>query len=262
MMEDNEEEEEDDDKYPNYGDTATGHEEDEEAGGGEDEEASDVPIDDDLRRAIVDAHREAETENEKRKLKGMLDDHKKSYTQIAKMAKLGATGVAAMEGRGCCPNWAARPAVGRLSCAAPPRRAAASSRGAPLRPARRRRRPADLLCERPRAPPHRHALPPRIHRCAATVARRHQRATSAFFSDPAAGKESLHTMRARPRPGARTILERSGDGEVGTGLRRGSREVLSSGARTLVWNPDPVVYPDILWWRSRGPRSFQREPAY
>ena len=38
-------------------------------------------------------------------------------------------------------------------------------------------------------------------------------------------------------------------------------EVLSSGARTLVRNPGPVVDPDILWWRSRGPRSFQREPA-
>ena len=38
-------------------------------------------------------------------------------------------------------------------------------------------------------------------------------------------------------------------------------EVLSSGARTLVRNPGPVVDPDLLWWRSRGPRSFQREPA-
>ncbi|KAK1668782.1 hypothetical protein QYE76_056941 [Lolium multiflorum] len=49
MMEDNEEEEEDDDMYPNYGDTATGHDEDEDAGGGDqDEEASDEPVDDDL----------------------------------------------------------------------------------------------------------------------------------------------------------------------------------------------------------------------
>ncbi|KAK1660667.1 hypothetical protein QYE76_048826 [Lolium multiflorum] len=38
MMEDNEEEEEDHDMYPNYGDTATGHDEDEEAGGAEYEE--------------------------------------------------------------------------------------------------------------------------------------------------------------------------------------------------------------------------------
>jgi hypothetical protein len=36
--------------------------------------------------AIVDAHREAESVNEKWKLKGMLEDHKKSCTQIAKMA--------------------------------------------------------------------------------------------------------------------------------------------------------------------------------
>ena len=86
MMEDDDEEEEDDDMYPNYGDTATGHDEDEEAGEAEDEEASDEPADDDLRRAIADAHRDAETENEKRKLKGMLEDHKKSCTQIAKMA--------------------------------------------------------------------------------------------------------------------------------------------------------------------------------
>ncbi|KAK1641999.1 hypothetical protein QYE76_059804 [Lolium multiflorum] len=95
MMEDNEEEEEDDDMYPNYGDTATGHDEDEEAGGGEDEdeEASDEPIDDDLRRAIADAHREAETENEKRKLKGMLDDRKKKLYPNCEdgNTKLGAT---------------------------------------------------------------------------------------------------------------------------------------------------------------------------
>jgi hypothetical protein len=84
MMEDNEEEE-DDDMYPEYGDTATGEGEDEETGEAEDEEASDEPADD-LRRAIIDAHREAESINEKRKLKGMLEDHKKSYTQIAKMA--------------------------------------------------------------------------------------------------------------------------------------------------------------------------------
>ena len=76
-MEDNEEEEEDDDMYPNYGDTATGHDEDEEAGEAEDEEALDEPADDDLPRAIADAHREAESANEKRKLKGMLEDHKK-----------------------------------------------------------------------------------------------------------------------------------------------------------------------------------------
>ncbi|KAK1614812.1 hypothetical protein QYE76_020329 [Lolium multiflorum] len=93
-MENDDEEEEDDDMYPNYGDTATGHDEDEEAGGGDqDEEASDEPVDDDLRRAIADAHRDAETENEKRKLKGMLDDHKKKLYPNCEdgNTKLGAT---------------------------------------------------------------------------------------------------------------------------------------------------------------------------
>ncbi|KAK1625993.1 hypothetical protein QYE76_000308 [Lolium multiflorum] len=88
-MEDDDEKEEDNDMYPNYGDTATGHDEDEEAGGGEDEELSDEPVDDDLRRAI-DAHRD---ENEKRKLKGMLDDHKKKLYPNCEdgNTKLGAT---------------------------------------------------------------------------------------------------------------------------------------------------------------------------
>jgi hypothetical protein len=74
-MEDNEEEE-DDDMYPKYGDTATGEAEAEGTGEAEDKEASDEP-DDDLHRAIIDVHREAESVNEKRKLKGMLEDHKK-----------------------------------------------------------------------------------------------------------------------------------------------------------------------------------------
>ena len=40
-------------------------------------------------------------------------------------------------------------------------------------------------------------------------------------------------------------------------------EVLPGGARRLVRNPawGPVVDPDLLWWRSRGPHSVQREPA-
>ena len=38
-------------------------------------------------------------------------------------------------------------------------------------------------------------------------------------------------------------------------------EVLPSGARRLVRNPGPVVNPEILWWRSRGPLSVRREPA-
>ncbi|KAK1645756.1 hypothetical protein QYE76_063561 [Lolium multiflorum] len=75
MMEDNEEEE-DDDMYPKYGDTGTGQAEDEEAGEAKDEEAS-YELGDDLRRSIPDAHREPESANEKRKLKGMLEDHQK-----------------------------------------------------------------------------------------------------------------------------------------------------------------------------------------
>jgi hypothetical protein len=38
-------------------------------------------------------------------------------------------------------------------------------------------------------------------------------------------------------------------------------EVLPSGARCLVRNPGPVVDPELLWWRSRGPLSVRREPA-
>ena len=40
-------------------------------------------------------------------------------------------------------------------------------------------------------------------------------------------------------------------------------EVLPGGARRLVRNPasGPVVDPDLLWWRSRGPHSVQREPS-
>jgi hypothetical protein len=71
--------------YPEYGDTAREEAEDEETWEDEDEEALDKPADD-LCRAIIDAHREAESVNKKQKLKGMLEDHKKSYTQIAKIA--------------------------------------------------------------------------------------------------------------------------------------------------------------------------------
>jgi hypothetical protein len=99
MMEDNEEEE-DDDMYPEYGDTATWEAKAEGTGEAKDEEASDEPADD-LHRAIIDAHREAESVNEKRKLKGMFEDHKKRCTQIAKMETQTRyhTGVAAMEGK-------------------------------------------------------------------------------------------------------------------------------------------------------------------
>jgi hypothetical protein len=38
-------------------------------------------------------------------------------------------------------------------------------------------------------------------------------------------------------------------------------EVLPSRARSLVRNPGLVVDPELLWWRSRGPLSVQRERA-
>lgn len=38
-------------------------------------------------------------------------------------------------------------------------------------------------------------------------------------------------------------------------------EVLPSGARSLVRNRAPVVDPELLWWRSRGPLSVRRQPA-
>ena len=65
------EEEEDDDNYvpPEYGDAATGEAEDQ-------EEPDDVP-DDDLRRVIVDAKRQCQSEREKLKFDRMLEDHKK-----------------------------------------------------------------------------------------------------------------------------------------------------------------------------------------
>src|SRR3989337_310369 len=70
MMEDNEEEEDDENypMFPGYRDTATGE--------GEDQEAPDVPTDD-LRRVIVDAQRECESEREKLKFDRMLEYHKK-----------------------------------------------------------------------------------------------------------------------------------------------------------------------------------------
>ena len=38
-------------------------------------------------------------------------------------------------------------------------------------------------------------------------------------------------------------------------------EVVSSGTRRLVRNPGDVVDLDLVWWKSRGPHSLQREPA-
>ena len=72
MMEDNEEEQNDDNysMLPEYGGNARGE--------AEDEETPDEPmVDNDLRRAIVDVQREAESANEKLKLERMLENHKK-----------------------------------------------------------------------------------------------------------------------------------------------------------------------------------------
>jgi hypothetical protein len=38
-------------------------------------------------------------------------------------------------------------------------------------------------------------------------------------------------------------------------------EVSPVGARSLVRNPGPIVDPDLLWWRSRGPGAVRREAA-
>ena len=72
MMEDGEEEE-DDDNYvpPEYGDAATGEAAEDQ------EEPDDVPDDDDLRRVIVDARTQCESQKEKLKFDRMLEDHKK-----------------------------------------------------------------------------------------------------------------------------------------------------------------------------------------
>ena len=71
-------------------------------GGAEDEEVLEEPVlDDDLRRAIVDAQREAESANEKLKLERMLEDHKKKLVPNLRRWQHKAryhTGIAAMEG--------------------------------------------------------------------------------------------------------------------------------------------------------------------
>jgi hypothetical protein len=79
MMQDNEEEENNDNYYmsPEYGG--------DERGEGAEHEEADPIIHDDLRGVIVDAHTQAETTLEKIKLERMLEDHKKSCIQLAKM---------------------------------------------------------------------------------------------------------------------------------------------------------------------------------
>ena len=48
----------------------------------------------------------------------------------------------------------------------------------------------------------------------------------------------------------------------GTGLRRaGTGMCYLPGRAALVRNPGDVVDPDLVWWKLRGPRSDQREPA-
>ena len=99
-MEDGEEEEYDDNYVPpEYGDAATG-------GAGEDqEEPDDVPDDDDLRRVIVDARTQCESQKEKLKFDHMLEDHKKRVVPQLRRWQHKAryhTGIAAVEGRECC----------------------------------------------------------------------------------------------------------------------------------------------------------------
>ena len=71
MMEDNKEEE-DDENYvpPEYGDAKMGE-------ALEDQEEPDNVPDDDLRRVIVDARSQCESQKEKAKFDRMLEDHKK-----------------------------------------------------------------------------------------------------------------------------------------------------------------------------------------
>ena len=67
------------------------------------EEPDDVP-DDDLRRVIVDARRQCESQKENLKFDHMLEDHKKVCTQLRRCQNKARyrTGIAAVEGRECC----------------------------------------------------------------------------------------------------------------------------------------------------------------
>ena len=64
------------------------------------------------------------------------------------------------------------------------------------------------------------------------------------------------STRSQRRPASQDTCP--GLGSAGLAL-----EVLPSGVRRLVRNLTlgPVVNPDLLWWRSRGPHSVQREPT-
>ena len=67
--------------FPEYGGNASGEAEDE-------EEPDEPMLDDDLHRAIVDAQREAESENEKLTLERMLDEKKKKLILSVQGPKL------------------------------------------------------------------------------------------------------------------------------------------------------------------------------
>ena len=74
---------------------------DNEEEGGEEQRASDEPVDD-LGQVISDAKRDCETEKDKLKLQGMLEDHKKIVVPKLRRWQHEAryhTGIAAMEGR-------------------------------------------------------------------------------------------------------------------------------------------------------------------
>ena len=66
-----------------------------------------------------------------------------------------------------------------------------------------------------------------------------------------------------PHPRRRRVGEHllDGMGDVRDWAPSGWHWEVISEARRLVRNPDPVVDPDLLWWRSRGPQSVQRQPA-
>ena len=47
----------------------------------------------------------------------------------------------------------------------------------------------------------------------------------------------------------------------GIGLPRAGTGRWSPRCACWVRNPGPVIDPDLLWWRSRGPQSVRRQPA-
>ena len=62
----------------------------------------------------------------------------------------------------------------------------------------------------------------------------------------------------RSRLGSDNLLERR---DVRDWAPPGWHWEVVSGARRLVRNPGLVVDPELLWWRSHGPQSVQREPS-